>query len=74
MLTIVGGEEFHHWYRQARRLVEAGDRYVEADTFLIEAMAASLVGSPSDAGRLADGVVRLGRSIGSPRNAGLGLA
>jgi hypothetical protein len=115
MLTIVGGEEFHHWYRQARRLVEgesdlrsraallrtwgyfshyrgehreairamrearpvaveAGDRYVEADTFLIEAMAASLVGSPSDAGRLADGVVRLGRSIGSPRIAGLGLA
>jgi hypothetical protein len=61
-------------YRQARRLVEAGDRYVEADTFLIEAMAASLVGSPSDAGRLADGVVRLGRSIGSPRIAGLGLA
>jgi class 3 adenylate cyclase/tetratricopeptide (TPR) repeat protein len=115
MLTIVGGEEFHHWYRQGRRLVEgesdlrsraallrtwgyfshyrgehreairamrearpvaveAGDRYVEADTFLIEAMAASLVGSPSDAGRLADGVVRLGRSIGSPRIAGLGLA
>jgi hypothetical protein len=111
MLTTVGGEEFHRWYRQARRLVEgesdlrsraallrtwgyvsyyrgehreairamrearpvaveAGDRYAEADTFLIEAMAASLAASPEDAGRLAGEVVRLGRSIGSPRIAG----
>jgi hypothetical protein len=115
MLTPVGGEEFHRWYRQARRLVEgesdlrsraallrtwgyvsyyrgehreairamrearpvaveAGDRYAEADTFLIEAMAASLAASPEDADRLAGEVVRLGRSIGSPRIAGLGLA
>ena len=115
MLTIVGGEEFHHWYRQARRLVEgesdlrsraallrtwgyfsyyrgehreairamrearpiaveAGDRYAEADTFLIEAMAASLAAPPSGTGRLAGEVVRLGRSIGSSRIAGLGLA
>jgi hypothetical protein len=115
LLTTVGGEEFHHWYRQARRLVEgesdlrsraallrtwgyfsyyrgehreairtmrearpvaaeAGDRYAEADTFLIEAMAASLAAPPSDAGRLAGEVVRLGRSIGSLRIAGLGLA
>ena len=115
LLTTVGGEEFHHWYRQARRLVEgesdlrsraallrtwgyfsyyrgehreairamgearpiaieAGDRYAEADTFLIEAMAASLVAPPDDAGRLAGEVVSLGQSIGSLRIAGLGLA
>ena len=115
MLTTVGGEEFHRWYRQARRLaegesdlrsraallrtwgyfsyyrgehreairtmrearpvaVEAGDRYAEADTFLIEAMAASLAAPPEEAGRLAGEVVRLGRSIGSSRIAGLGLA
>jgi len=115
MLTTVGGEEFHHWYRQAHRLVEgesdlrsraallrtwgyfsyyggehgeairamrearpiaveAGDRYAEADTFLIEAMAASLVAPPEEAGRLAGEVVHLGRSIGSSRIAGLGLA
>jgi class 3 adenylate cyclase/tetratricopeptide (TPR) repeat protein len=115
MLTTVGGEEFHRWYRQARRLmegesdlrsraallrtwgyfsyyrgehreairamrearpiaVEAGDRYAEADTLLIEAMAASLAAAPEDAGRLAGEVVRLGRSIGSSRIAGLGLA
>ena len=47
--------------------VEAGDRYAEADTFLIEAMAASQVATPADAGRLAAEVVRLGRSIGSLR-------
>jgi class 3 adenylate cyclase/tetratricopeptide (TPR) repeat protein len=115
LLTTVGGDEFHHWYGQARRLagsdsdlrsraallrtwgyfsyyrgehgeairamgearpiaVEAGDRYAEADTFLIEAMAASQVATPADAGRLAAEVVRLGRSIGSLRIAGLGLA
>jgi len=115
LLTTVGGEEFSHWHRQARRLVEgesdlrsqaavlrtwgffcyyrgeyreairvmrearpiaveAGDRYAEADTFLIEAMAASVVGSPSDAGRVAAEVVRLGRAVGSVRIAGLGLA
>jgi hypothetical protein len=57
--------------REARPVaVEAGDRYAEADTFLIEAMAASLAASPEDAGRLAGEVVRLGRSIGSPRIAG----
>jgi hypothetical protein len=61
--------------REARPIaVEAGDRYAEADTFLIEAMAASLFAPPEDAGRLADEVVRLGRSIGSLRIAGLGLA
>jgi class 3 adenylate cyclase len=115
LLTTIGGEEFHRWYRQARRLaegesdlrsraallrtwgyfsyyrgehgeairamrearpvaVEAGDRYAEADTFLIEAMAATVVAAPEHAGRLADEVVRLGRSIGSLRIAGLGLA
>jgi class 3 adenylate cyclase/tetratricopeptide (TPR) repeat protein len=115
LLTTVGGEEFHHWHRQARRLVEgdsdlrsraavlrtwgyfnyfcgayreairamrearpiateAGYRYTEVDTFLIEAMAASAIASPKDAGRLAAEVVRLGTAIGSVRIAGLGLA
>ena len=115
VLSTVGGEEFHRWHQQARRLIdaesdlrsradilrtwgffsyfcgayreairtmrearpiaaEAGHRYAEADTFLIEAMAASFVSSPGDAGRLAAEVVRLGRGIGSVRIVGLGLA
>lgn len=115
LLTTVGGEEFHHWHEQARRLIEgesdlrsraailrtwgffsyycgayreakramrearpiaieAGHRYAEADTFLIEAMATSVIGTPKDAARLAAEVVRLGRVIGSVRIAGLGLA
>ena len=115
LLTTVGGEEFHHWYQRARRLIEgdsdlrsraavlrtwgyfsyfrgaygeaigamrearpiaieAGHRYTEADTFLIEAMAASLVAHPKEAGRLAAEVVRLGRAIGSVRIPALGLA
>ena len=61
--------------REARPIaVEAGDRYAEADTFLIEALAASLAAPPEEAGRLAGEVVRLGQSIGSLRIAGLGLA
>jgi class 3 adenylate cyclase/tetratricopeptide (TPR) repeat protein len=115
LLTTVGGEEFHHWHRQARRLVEgesdlrsraavlrtwgyfsyycgayreairamrearptaveAGHRYVEVDTFLIEAMAASLIASPDEAARLAAEVGRMGRAIGSMRIPALGLA
>jgi class 3 adenylate cyclase/tetratricopeptide (TPR) repeat protein len=115
LLTTVGGDEFHHWHRQARRLaegetdlrsraaalrtwgyfsyfcgayreairsmrearpiaVEAGHRYVEVDTFLIEAMAASLIASPNEAARLAAEVVRMGRAIGSVRIPALGLA
>ena len=114
-LTTVGGEEFHHWHGEARRLVEgesdlrsraavlrtwgffsyycgayreairsmrearpvaveAGHRYAEVDTYLIEAMAASLTASPSEAGRLAAEVVRMGTAVGSVRIAGLGLA
>jgi class 3 adenylate cyclase/tetratricopeptide (TPR) repeat protein len=61
--------------RAARPIaVEAGARYAELDTFLIEAMAASCIASPKEAGRLATDVVRMGRTIGSPRVAGLGLA
>jgi class 3 adenylate cyclase/tetratricopeptide (TPR) repeat protein len=115
VLTTVGGEEFNHWHRQARRLieaesdlrsradilrtwgffsyfcgayreairtmrearpiaVEAGHRYAEADTLLIEAMAASFVASPKEAERLAAEAVRLGRGIDSVRIVGLGLA
>jgi len=115
VLTTVGGEEFHRWHQQARRLVdaasdlrsradllrtwgffsyycgayreairtmrearpiavEAGHRYAEADTLLIEAMAASFVASPKEAGRLAAEVVRLGKGIGANRIEGLGLA
>jgi tetratricopeptide (TPR) repeat protein len=54
--------------------IEAGHRYTEADTFLIEAMAASLVAPPKEAGRLAAEVVRMGRAIGSVRIPALGLA
>jgi tetratricopeptide (TPR) repeat protein len=61
--------------REARPIaIEAGHRYAEADTFLIEAMAASLSTSPKEAGRLAAEVVRLGRAIGSVRIPALGLA
>jgi class 3 adenylate cyclase/tetratricopeptide (TPR) repeat protein len=115
LLTTVGGDEFHHWHQQARRLVEgesdlrsraavlrtwgyfsyfcgahreairsmrearpiaveAGHRYAEVDTFLIEAMAASLIASPNEAARLAAEVVRMGRAIGSVRIPALGLA
>jgi tetratricopeptide (TPR) repeat protein len=115
LLTTVGGDEFHHWHRHARRLVEgesdlrsraavlrtwgyfsyfcgayreairsmrearpiaveAGHRYAEVDTFLIEAMAASLIASPNEAARLAAEVVRMGRAIGSVRIPALGLA
>jgi class 3 adenylate cyclase/tetratricopeptide (TPR) repeat protein len=115
LLTTVGGEEFHHWHREARRLVEgesdlrsraallrtwgyfsyfcgayreairamrearpiaieAGYRYAEADTFLIEAMAASVIASPDEAARSAAEVVRMGRAIGSVRIPALGLA
>jgi class 3 adenylate cyclase len=61
--------------REARPVaVEAGHRYAELDTFLIEAMAASCVAAPEEAERLAAAVVRMGRAIGSTRVAGLGLA
>ena len=61
--------------REARPIaIDAGHRYTEADTFLIEAMAASLVAPPKEAGRLAAEVVRMGRAIGSVRIPALGLA
>jgi class 3 adenylate cyclase/tetratricopeptide (TPR) repeat protein len=61
--------------REARPIaVEAGHRYAEADTLLIEAMAASVIEAPTEAGRLAGEVVRLGRAVGSVRITGLGLA
>jgi tetratricopeptide (TPR) repeat protein len=61
--------------REARPVaIEAGHRYAELDTFLIEAMAASCVASFREAEQLAAEVVRMGKAIGSTRVAGLGLA
>jgi class 3 adenylate cyclase/tetratricopeptide (TPR) repeat protein len=115
MLTTIGGEEFHRWYREAKQLVEgegdlrsraellrtlgyyryycgehadairimqearpitiaAGDRYAEADTWLIEAMAAAASRPPKEAAHAAAKVVALGREIRSARVQALGRA
>jgi hypothetical protein len=61
--------------REARPIaVEAGDRYAEADTFLIEAMAASMAAPPEDAGRLAgrpDEAAAFARAVDHWRQLGL---
>ena len=51
--------------------VEAGDRYTEADTFLIEAMATACVGPQDRAQHLAEAADRVGREMesGSGRRA-----
>ncbi|HEY5906005.1 MAG TPA: adenylate/guanylate cyclase domain-containing protein, partial [Actinomycetota bacterium] len=108
MLSTIGGEEFHRWYRLAKQLVEgdgdlrsraellrtlgyfryycgehadairimqearpltvaAGDRYAEADTLLIEALAAAAERPPTEASRAAAAVVAFGREIHSTR-------
>lgn len=60
--------------REARPLAaEAGDRYVEADTLLIESMATSVLGPPEEAEPLAREAVRLGRELESDRVVALGL-
>lgn len=53
--------------------VEAGDRYTEADTLLIEAMATACVGPQDRAQQLAEAAVRVGREIESDRVVALGL-
>lgn len=115
MLSTIGGDEFHHWLREAKRLVEgegdlrsraallrtlgyfryycgehadaitimrearpitiaAGDRYAEADTLLIEALAAAAACPPKEAERASAEVVALGREIQSARVQALGRA
>ncbi|MGQ0670717.1 MAG: ATP-binding protein [Actinomycetota bacterium] len=60
--------------RQARPIaVEAGDRYTEADTLVIEALAASTVGLPEASELLAQQVMKVSRAIESPRVHALGL-
>jgi class 3 adenylate cyclase/tetratricopeptide (TPR) repeat protein len=60
--------------REARPLaVEAGDRYIEADSILIESMARATLGPPTAAEALATDAVRMGREIGSERVEALGL-
>ena len=60
--------------REARPLaVEAGDRYIEADTVLIESMARATLGPPLAAVALANDAVRMGRDIESERVEALGL-
>ncbi len=60
--------------REARPIaVEAGDRYVEADTLLIESMATAIAGSPDEAERLAGEALKLGHALESHRIRGLGL-
>ena len=60
--------------REARPIaVKAGDRYIEADALLIEAMATAILGSPAAAATLANDAVTLGRDIGSERVEALGL-
>jgi tetratricopeptide (TPR) repeat protein len=59
--------------REARPLaVEAGDRYTEADTLVIEAMATTCVGPQEQAQRLAEAVIRSGREMESDRVVALG--
>ena len=53
--------------------VEAGDRYTEADTLLIEAMATACVGPQDRAQQLAEAAVRVGREMESDRVVALGL-
>ncbi|MGZ4133138.1 MAG: ATP-binding protein, partial [Actinomycetota bacterium] len=115
MLSTIGGEEFHRWYRETKQLVEgegdlrsraallrtlgyfryycgehadaiaimrearpisiaAGDRYAEADTLLIEALAAAASCPPKEAERASAEVVAFGREIHSARVQALGRA
>ena len=115
MLSTIGGEEFHQWYRETKHLVEgegdlrsraallrtlgyfryycgehadaiaimrearpiaiaAGDRYAEADTLLIEALAAAAACPPKEAERASAEVVAFGREIHSARVQALGRA
>ncbi len=108
MLSTIGGEEFHHWYREAKKLVEGegdlraraallrtlgyyryycgehedaiaimrearpitiegGDRYAEADTLLIEALASAAACPWKEAERASVEAVAFGRRIGSGR-------
>ncbi len=52
---------------------DAGDRYAEADALVIEALARSVLGSPSDATLLARDAARLAREVESERIAAMSL-
>jgi class 3 adenylate cyclase/tetratricopeptide (TPR) repeat protein len=52
--------------------VEAGDRYTEADTLVIEAMATACVGPQNHTQQLADAAIRMGREMESDRVVALG--
>ncbi len=52
---------------------EAGDRFTEADTLVIEAMARTCIGPQDQAQRLAEAAVRTGREMESDRVVALGL-
>ncbi len=61
--------------REARPIaIAAGDRYAEADSLLIEALAASAVRPPKEAERASSEVVAFGREIHSARVQALGKA
>ena len=53
--------------------VEAGDRYTEADTLVIEAMATTYLGPQDRAQQLAEAAVRIGHDMESDRVAALGM-
>ena len=60
--------------REARPVAAlAGDRYTEVDTWIIEAMAASAIGEPSDVLALSEEILRLARELESARIRTLGL-
>jgi tetratricopeptide (TPR) repeat protein len=60
--------------RDARPItIEAGDRYAEADTLIIEAMAAAIVEGPAEAETLSREVLRIARELRSGRIRTLGL-
>ena len=61
--------------REARPIaIAAGDRYAEADSLLIEALAAAATRSPKEAERASAAVVAFGRQIHSVRVQSLGRA
>jgi tetratricopeptide (TPR) repeat protein len=82
LLRTRGYFEFYRGrYHDAIRLMqearpiatEAGDRYTEADTLIIEAMATTFTGPQERAAGLADAAVHMGREMESDRVVALGM-
>jgi tetratricopeptide (TPR) repeat protein len=60
--------------REARPLArQAGDRWVEVDTTLLEAQVSSVVGDPSHAAKLAEEIMAVARHVGARRLLAMGL-